>query len=162
MILHLCPFELEIKMVDEDEIFRKFRRKTPEWMADFESLFQPLISNFQARRMMVDQLQRWKHRVQARWHFPHNVTRNLWKAFKAFFSRITNLLLTKLARDRTGRISVLGPIYSQYGPRAWLIRYIYNMLHKTFSLTYIKRKIFPEVFITCFKVRKYFSVRRET
>ena len=36
MILHLCPFELEIKMTDEDEIFRKFRRKTPEWMADFE------------------------------------------------------------------------------------------------------------------------------
>ena len=33
MIPHLCPFELEIKMADEDEIFRKFRRKTPEWMA---------------------------------------------------------------------------------------------------------------------------------
>ena len=36
MILHFCPFELEIKMTDEDEIFRKFCRKTPEWMADFE------------------------------------------------------------------------------------------------------------------------------
>ena len=36
MIPHLCPFELEIKIADEDEIFRKFRRKTPEWMADFE------------------------------------------------------------------------------------------------------------------------------
>ena len=36
MIPHLCPFELEITMADEDEIFRKFRRKTPEWMADFE------------------------------------------------------------------------------------------------------------------------------
>ena len=61
----------------------------------------------------------------------------------AFFSRVINLLLTKLARDRSGRISVLGlfctdraalgpycqdlgPIFSQYGPRAWLIRYIYN------------------------------------
>ena len=32
----MYPFELEIKMADEDEIFRKFRRKTPEWMADFE------------------------------------------------------------------------------------------------------------------------------
>ena len=39
-----------------------------------------------------------------------------------------NLLLTKLARDHTGRISALGPycqdlgpIFSQYGPRAWLI-----------------------------------------
>ena len=39
MIPHLCPFELEIKMADEDEIFRKFRRKTPEWMADFEKHF---------------------------------------------------------------------------------------------------------------------------
>ena len=65
------------------------------------------------------------------------------KTFKAFFSRIINLLLTKLARDRTGRISALalfctdlaalgpycqdlGPIFSQYGPRAWLIRYMYN------------------------------------
>ena len=51
--------------------------------------------------------------------------------------RVINLLLTKLARDRTGRISALGlfctdlavlgpycqdlgPIFSQYGPRAWL------------------------------------------
>ena len=31
-------FELEIKMADEDEIFRKFRRKTPEWMTDVEKL----------------------------------------------------------------------------------------------------------------------------
>ena len=36
MIPHLCPFELEIKMADEDEIFWKFCSKTPEWMADFE------------------------------------------------------------------------------------------------------------------------------
>ena len=48
------------------------------------------------------------------------------------FSRVINLLLTKLARDRAGRISALGPycqdlgpIFSQNGPRAWLIRYIY-------------------------------------
>ena len=75
-------------------------------------------------------------------HFPHNVTWNLWKTFKAFVSRVINLLLTKLARDRTSRISALGlfctdlaalgpysqdlgPIFSQYGPRAWLIRWIY-------------------------------------
>jgi len=51
----------------------------------------------------------------------------------AFFSRVINLLLTKLARDRTGRISALGlfcmdlgPIFSQYGPHAWLIRYMYK------------------------------------
>ena len=68
--------------------------------------------------------------------------RNLRKTLKAFFSRVINLLLTKLAWDRTGRISALslfctdraqrGPycqdlrqIFSQYGPHAWLIRYIY-------------------------------------
>ena len=62
----------------------------------------------------------------------------------AFFSRVINLLLTNLPRDRTGRISAvglfctdlaalgpycqdLGTIFSQYGPRAWLIRYIYSM-----------------------------------
>ena len=28
--------KVPIKMVDEDEIFRKFRRKTPEWMADLK------------------------------------------------------------------------------------------------------------------------------
>ena len=47
----------------------------------------------------------------------------------SFFQSLINLLVTKLARDRTGRISVLavlGPIFSQYGPRAWLIRYMYG------------------------------------
>ena len=29
-------FELGIKMADEDEIFPKSRRKTPEWMTDVE------------------------------------------------------------------------------------------------------------------------------
>ena len=66
----------------------------------------------------------------------------IWVFLLNNFSRVINLLLTKLARDRTGRISALGlfctdlaalgpycqdlgPIFSQYGPRAWLIRYIY-------------------------------------
>ena len=68
----------------------------------------------------------------------------IWVFLLNNFSRIINLLLTKLARDRPGRISTLGlfctdfaalgpycpdlgPIFSQYGPRAWLIRYIYYM-----------------------------------
>ena len=47
-----------------------------------------------------------------------------------------NLLLTKLARDRTVRISSLGlfsycqdlgPIFSQSGPHAWSIRYISSL-----------------------------------
>jgi len=63
----------------------------------------------------------------------------------AFFSRVINLLLTNLARDPTGRIPALGlfctditalgpycqdlgPIFSQYGPRAWSIRYISCLL----------------------------------
>ena len=62
----------------------------------------------------------------------------------AFFSRVLNLLLTKLARDLTGRIlglglfckdlpalglycQELGPIFSQYGPRTWSIRYMYSL-----------------------------------
>ena len=65
----------------------------------------------------------------------------IWDFHLNNFSRVINLLLTKLARDRPGRISALGlfctdlaalgpyyqdlgPIFSQYGPRAWLIRYI--------------------------------------
>jgi len=65
----------------------------------------------------------------------------------AFFSCVINLLLTKLARDRTGRISArgldsmdrtqrglykkdLGQIFSQYGPHAWLIRCMYARLQE--------------------------------
>ena len=63
------------------------------------------------------------------------------------------LWLTKLARDRTGRISALGllctdldapgpycqdlgPIFSQCSPRAWLIRYIYCVTITYSSLEY--------------------------
>ena len=61
------------------------------------------------------------------------------------FSRVINLLLTKVGRDRTGIISALGffcadlialapycqdpgPIFSKYGPLAWLIRYMYKII----------------------------------
>ena len=64
---HLCPFELEIKMADEDEIFRKFRRKTPEWMADFEKrCFSLELEIFKSRTNDGAQLQQRKHRVRAR------------------------------------------------------------------------------------------------
>ena len=69
----------------------------------------------------------------------------IWVFLLNNFSGIINLLLTKLARDLPGRISALGlictdlaalglycqdqgPIFSQYGPRAWLIRYMYIMI----------------------------------
>ena len=39
----------------------------------------------------------------------------IWVLFLNNFSRVINLLLTKLARDRAGRISALGPFL--YGPR---------------------------------------------
>ena len=67
----------------------------------------------------------------------------IWVFLLNSFSRVINLLLTKIARNRPGRISALGlfctdgaglgpykdlgPIFSQYGHRAWLIRYIYYM-----------------------------------
>ena len=68
----------------------------------------------------------------------------IWAFLLNNFSRIINLLLTKLARDRPGRISALGllctdlaalgpycqdlgSIFSQYGPRAWLINRDYFM-----------------------------------
>ena len=56
----------------------------------------------------------------------------IWVFLLDNFSRVINLLLTKLARDPYGRILApglfalgpycqdLGPIFSQYGPRAWL------------------------------------------
>ena len=59
----------------------------------------------------------------------------IWVFLLNNFSRVINLLLTKLARDRPERILALGlfalgpycqdlgPIFCQYGPRAWLIRY---------------------------------------
>ena len=69
----------------------------------------------------------------------------IWVFLLNNFSRVINLLLTKLARDHPGRISALGlfctdlaalgpychdlgPIFSQYGPRAWLIIYVYISL----------------------------------
>ena len=71
----------------------------------------------------------------------------IWVFLLNNFSRVINLLLTKLTRDRTGRTSALGlsytdlaalgpyfqdlgPIFSQYGPRAWLIRYIYIVFNQ--------------------------------
>ena len=98
----------------------------------WETLFQPWIRNFQKQEEW------WCPAPAAETPSTSEISnkdgnRNLWKTLKALFSRVINLLLTKLARDRTGRISALGPycqdlgpIFSQYGPRAWLIRYIYS------------------------------------
>ena len=75
--------------------------------------------------------------------------------YKILFSLVINLLLTKLARDRTGRISTLGlfctdlatlgpycqghgPILCQYGPRACSIRYIYICEGKLRALFFYK------------------------
>ena len=72
----------------------------------------------------------------------------IWVFLLDNFSRVINLLLTKLAGDRTGRISALGlfcayfaalgpycqdvgPIFPQYGPRAWLIRYMSRITSPT-------------------------------
>ena len=61
------PLNLKFKMADEDEIFRKFRRKTPEWMADFgKRCFSPELEIFKSRTNDGAQLQQWKHWVRAR------------------------------------------------------------------------------------------------
>ena len=74
----------------------------------------------------------------------------IWVFLLNNFSRVINLLLTKLARDRPGRISALGlfctdlaalgpycqdlgPIFSQYGPRAWLKWYYDQKIVSFFS-----------------------------
>ena len=62
-----APLNLKFKMADEDEIFRKFRRKTLEWMADFEKrCFSLELEIFKSRTNDGAQLQQWKHRVRAR------------------------------------------------------------------------------------------------
>ena len=95
-----------------NDSFRRKHCKTPEWIADLEFFSLKFL--------------------------PHIVFtkssgyKTVYKfSLKAVCSRVINPLLTKLARDRTGRITALGPycqdlgpIFSQYGPRAWLIRYI--------------------------------------
>ena len=74
----------------------------------------------------------------------------IWVFLLNNFSCVINFLLTKLAWDRTGRISapglfctVLGlycqdlwPIFSQYSPRAWLIRYMYVLIFPLSSFRY--------------------------
>ena len=61
------PLILKFKMTDEDEIFQKFHRKTPEWMADFEKRFFSLeLEIFKSRTNDGAQLQQRKHRVRAR------------------------------------------------------------------------------------------------
>ena len=110
-----------------NNIFRRNHCKTPEWISDLEFF----------------SLQFFPHIVftkSSRYQF------SVYKfSLKAVSSRVINHLLTKLARDRTGRIPALclfctdlsalgrycqdlGPIFSQYGPRAWLIRYMYIYL----------------------------------
>ena len=150
---HLCPFELEIKMADEDEIFRKFRRKTPEWMADFEKpCFSLELETFKSTTNDGEPAPAMETPSTSEIS-NQGGNRNLCKTFKAFFSRVINLLLTKPARDRTGRTSAfglfctdlaalgpycqdLGPIFSQYGPRAWLIRYIYYLFSDIILFVY--------------------------
>ena len=75
----------------------------------------------------------------------------IWVFLLNNFSRVINLLLTKLARDRPGRTSALGlfctdfaalgpycqdlwPIFSQYGPRTWLIAFDKERLHSAVSI----------------------------
>ena len=94
----------------------------------------------------------------------------IWVFLLNNFSRVINLLLTKFARDRPGRISALGlfctglatlgpycqdfgPIFSQYGPRAWLIRYMccvnYHWRKPKFVFSIFKTKCCVLLLVIC-------------
>ena len=107
MIPHFRPVELEIKMADEDKIFRKCRHIAPELTADIEKPCFSLELEIFKSRMTDGEPAPAVETPSTRKRFPPNITWNLGTTFKAFFSGIINLLLTKLAWDRTGRISAL-------------------------------------------------------
>ena len=125
-----------------NDIFRRNHCKTPEWIADLEFFSLKFLPHIVFTKSSGYQF----------------------SVYKFSSSRVINPLLTKLARDRTRRISALGlfslffppffpssvfsprsffplpsvcqdlgPMFSQYGPRAWLIRYRY-LLFSTFIL----------------------------
>ena len=112
-----------------NNIFRRNHCKTPEWIADLVFFFFKILQHIVFTKSSGYQFSVYKF------------------SLKAVSSHVINPLLTKLARDRTGRISALGlfctdlaalgpycqdlgPIFSQYGPRTWLIRYINFFPHQ--------------------------------
>ena len=101
-----------------NDIFHRNHCKTPEWIADLEFFSLKFLPHIVFTKSSGYHFSAYKF------------------SLKAVCSRVINSLLTKLARDRTGRISALslfctdlaalgpycqdlGPIFSQYGPRAW-------------------------------------------
>ena len=77
MIPHLCPFELEIKMADEDEIFRKCRRIAPELIADLEKpCFSLELEIFKSTTSDGEPAPAVETPSTSE-HFPHNITWNL-------------------------------------------------------------------------------------
>ena len=77
MIPHLCPFELEIKMADEDELFRKCRRIAPEWIVDFEKpCFSLELEIFKSTTTDGEPVPAVETPSTSE-HFPHNITWNL-------------------------------------------------------------------------------------
>ena len=139
MIPHLCPFELEIKMAEREG------NSDCRELEDFISA-QKSSNTVKKTKTDIRALKRFCSTIDETREPETMTAKELDKLLSRFFkdiSRVINLLLTKLARDRTGRTSALGlfctdlaalgpycqdlgSIFSQYGPRAWLIRYIYN------------------------------------
>ena len=89
MIPHLCPFELEIKMAER------------EGNSDSQEL-----EDFISAQKSSNTVKKTKSDIRALKRFCSTIDETR-EPSKAFFSRVINLLLTKLARDRTGRISAL-------------------------------------------------------
>ena len=119
-----------------NDIFRRNHCKTPEWLADLEiPCFDLEIQEFLEEHAFF--------KIFAA-HCFHEIRFrvaifSIQILFKGSFQSCNKSLLTKLPRDRIGRISALGPfcrtslrtaysqdlgpIFSQYDPRAWLIRF---------------------------------------
>ena len=77
MIPHLCPFELEIKIADEDEIFRKCRRIAPELIADFQKpCFSLELGIFKSTTTDGEPAPAVETPSTSE-HFSHNITWNL-------------------------------------------------------------------------------------
>ena len=146
MIPHLCPFELEIKMAEREG------NSDSQELEDFISA-QKSSNTVKKTKSDIRALKRFCSTIDETREPETMTAKELDKLLSRFFdsdclSRVINLLLTKLARDRTRSLSALGlfctdlaalgpycqdlgPIFSQYGPRAWLIRCIYTSREAT-------------------------------
>ena len=112
MIPHLCPFELEIKMADEDEVFRKCRRIAPELIADFEKpCFSLELEIFKSTTSDGEPAPAVETPSTSE-HFPHNITlMEFVKNLQSFLQSYNKSLINQTCP---------GPYWENIGPRSFL------------------------------------------